>query len=346
MATWGRLAEGAGHRAQRGRVGPAQRAQPRVGDDRRRRSCCCSAPSTTGRSTPSGPPRPPPACRPASGSGSRGPCGRCWGWRRCRCPGSPTSPTWSSPPRLRRLPGPGWSTRTQGHALAAAVAGLHGQPYWSGEWGWFGDPAGDGAKVAAYAAEEDRRLVGGAWWSWKQACGDPHVIGGRGREPERSARRSTASGARATSPLGIPPAFGDRAVAVLPAGGARGVAGRWRATRPPEAMSGQRGRRRGRRAGPPSSTCGCPTGASARPSSAAPSPTWWATPVPGGWRVTATATGDWSVSVSPGGRPAPPGADAEPPRRRRRRPCRRQAAPLPDLLAAALLLARPRLARR
>ncbi len=32
--------------------------------------------------------------------------------------------------------------------------------------------------MARYAADEDRRLLGGTWWQWRQPCGDPHSLGG------------------------------------------------------------------------------------------------------------------------------------------------------------------------
>ena len=53
-----------------------------------------------------------------------------------------------------------------------------GAALWIGEYGfWDIDP--DTLDVAArYALEEDRRLLGGAWWQWRQTCGDPHSVGG------------------------------------------------------------------------------------------------------------------------------------------------------------------------
>jgi endoglycosylceramidase len=66
---------------------------------------------------------------------------------------------------------------------ARREAALYGAAWWTGEWGWFGDPATDGASVAAFGALEDQYLVGGAWWQWKQACGDPHTIGSPGAAP-------------------------------------------------------------------------------------------------------------------------------------------------------------------
>jgi endoglycosylceramidase len=65
----------------------------------------------------------------------------------------------------------------QGFDRAERAAALYGAPLWSGEWGWFGPPERDGPRVARYVAQEDARALGGAWWVWKQACGDPHVAG-------------------------------------------------------------------------------------------------------------------------------------------------------------------------
>jgi endoglycosylceramidase len=77
------------------------------------------------------------------------------------------------------LPG----TIADGFANAATAARSYGTPFFSGEWGWFGDPAADAPKIATYAALEDAYRVGGTWWQWKQACGDPHAIGVRGARP-------------------------------------------------------------------------------------------------------------------------------------------------------------------
>lgn len=60
---------------------------------------------------------------------------------------------------------------------AARAAASYGAPLWSGEWGWFTDPAESRERLERYIAQEDARRVGGAWWVWRQACGDPHVVG-------------------------------------------------------------------------------------------------------------------------------------------------------------------------
>lgn len=61
-----------------------------------------------------------------------------------------------------------------GYRYAEQAAAQYGTTVWSGEWGWFGDPAADEPEIRAYAAREDAHRWGGAWWDWKQACGDPH----------------------------------------------------------------------------------------------------------------------------------------------------------------------------
>jgi endoglycosylceramidase len=77
------------------------------------------------------------------------------------------------------LPG----TIEEGFANAATAAATYGTTFFSGEWGWFGDPAADQPKLERYAAAEDAHLVGGTWWQWRQACGDPHAVGTRHHRP-------------------------------------------------------------------------------------------------------------------------------------------------------------------
>jgi endoglycosylceramidase len=74
----------------------------------------------------------------------------------------------------RALLGRGLIGVDQGFALASLAAAEYGTTAWVGEWGWFGDPAEDSSLIAEYARQEDAHLWGGAWWQWKQACGDPH----------------------------------------------------------------------------------------------------------------------------------------------------------------------------
>jgi endoglycosylceramidase len=101
-----------------------------------------------------------------------------------------------------RTAGAPFLTPHDGHQAAAGAASGYQTTYWSGEWGWFGDPAKDRGDIAMYAAEEDARRVGGAWWDWKQACGDPHQINdARGGGTSPSLNRYACPQQRA---LGIP----------------------------------------------------------------------------------------------------------------------------------------------
>ncbi len=60
-------------------------------------------------------------------------------------------------------------------AMSARAAASYGAALWAGEWGWFGDPSTDGAKVARFVAAQDRLGIGGAFWVWRQGCGSPET---------------------------------------------------------------------------------------------------------------------------------------------------------------------------
>lgn len=71
-----------------------------------------------------------------------------------------------------------------GFASARDVAASYGVTVWGGEWGfWPEHPVDASDQIERYAATEDEFGYGGAWWDWKQACGDPHVIGQPGGQP-------------------------------------------------------------------------------------------------------------------------------------------------------------------
>lgn len=81
------------------------------------------------------------------------------------------------------LPG----TLAQGFADTATAASHYGTTFFNGEWGfWDADPAVAAEKARRFAALEDTYLVGGTYWQWRQACGDPHNIGTRGTRPDCS----------------------------------------------------------------------------------------------------------------------------------------------------------------
>jgi hypothetical protein len=61
----------------------------------------------------------------------------------------------------------------RGFTLAQQQAKEYGMPLWIGEWGWFDTSATAIARMTRFTAAEDADLLGGAYWVWKQACGDP-----------------------------------------------------------------------------------------------------------------------------------------------------------------------------
>lgn len=61
-------------------------------------------------------------------------------------------------------------------ALYLGAADGMGVPMWVGEHGFWSADAETVAKLTRYAADEDARLLGGAWWQWRQPCGDPHSV--------------------------------------------------------------------------------------------------------------------------------------------------------------------------
>ena len=102
------------------------------------------------------------------------------------------------------------NTIGSGFASADAVARRYGVTVWGGEFGfWPEHPSDDARKIERYAAAEDAYAYGGAWWDWKQACGDPHVVdrpGGRPAPVSPSLVRFTCPDQVAQP---VDPAFGD-----------------------------------------------------------------------------------------------------------------------------------------
>ena len=71
-----------------------------------------------------------------------------------------------------------------GMELDRSTAARLGMPFWVGEYGWWDTGAESLAELRRYAAAEDAAFAGGAWWQWRQACGDPHSIGVPGGKPD------------------------------------------------------------------------------------------------------------------------------------------------------------------
>ncbi|WP_149262278.1 glycoside hydrolase family 5 protein [Actinomadura sp. K4S16] len=59
------------------------------------------------------------------------------------------------------------------HGFVLARRAARDMPVWSGEWGYWGDDGAVAGKLRRYARQEDDDRLGGAFWVWKQACGDP-----------------------------------------------------------------------------------------------------------------------------------------------------------------------------
>lgn len=60
-------------------------------------------------------------------------------------------------------------------SVSKDAARSYGAALWAGEWGWFGDPAVDGAKVERFVTAQDELGIGGAFWVWRQGCGSPET---------------------------------------------------------------------------------------------------------------------------------------------------------------------------
>ena len=71
-------------------------------------------------------------------------------------------------------------TLEQNFTLDQQGADELGAPLWIGEYGWWDTDPETLAVATRYAAEEDRRVLGGTWWQWRQTCGDPHSVHGPG----------------------------------------------------------------------------------------------------------------------------------------------------------------------
>ena len=166
--------------------------------------------------------------------------------------------------------------------------------FWSGEWGWFGDPNTDATRVAQYAVEEDAHFVGGAWWQWKQACGDPHSIGAPGGRPPSQTDSLVRLDCPSDAPVGIAAPFQRILGRAYP----RAAAGTLRSlTSDPTTGELQLKGVTGAQGGTvdiwaPATESGPPlvTGTNIGSIDVAP--------VPGGYRVRVTVTGSYGVSIT------------------------------------------------
>lgn len=60
--------------------------------------------------------------------------------------------------------------------LFASVASNLGVPLWLGEHGFWDTGVESLEELGRFAADQDRLVLGGAWWQWRQPCGDPHSV--------------------------------------------------------------------------------------------------------------------------------------------------------------------------
>ncbi|MFD7879346.1 cellulase family glycosylhydrolase [Streptomyces sp. NPDC059766] len=61
----------------------------------------------------------------------------------------------------------------QGYTTAERTARAYGAPLWSGEWGWFGEPEDFRSRFERFLERQNTDMLGSAIWVWKKACGDP-----------------------------------------------------------------------------------------------------------------------------------------------------------------------------
>jgi len=61
-----------------------------------------------------------------------------------------------------------------------SFAARFGVPTWIGEYGFWNTSESTLEKLSRYARDEDKHRLGGAWWQWRQPCGDPHSVGPEG----------------------------------------------------------------------------------------------------------------------------------------------------------------------
>ena len=67
-------------------------------------------------------------------------------------------------------------TLEQINALLVTLSETQGTPLWIGEYGFWSIDPEVLAVAERFAADEDLNALGGAWWQWRQPCGDPHSL--------------------------------------------------------------------------------------------------------------------------------------------------------------------------
>ena len=64
----------------------------------------------------------------------------------------------------------------QTNSLLVALAQTQQTPLWIGEYGFWSTEPEILSIAERFAADEDNHGLGGAWWQWRQPCGDPHSL--------------------------------------------------------------------------------------------------------------------------------------------------------------------------
>ena len=68
-------------------------------------------------------------------------------------------------------------------SYAKTLAAGYGTAIWAGEYGWFDVSPTNADRLRTFGVQQDQAVAGGAWWQWRQACGDPHSISKPGGKP-------------------------------------------------------------------------------------------------------------------------------------------------------------------
>jgi endoglycosylceramidase len=90
--------------------------------------------------------------------------------------GLPLDNVVAAPHNYAEAIGPPNVTIEQMNELFLGVAGQLGVPTWLGEHGFWDTSPETLAALRRFAADQDRHVLGGAWWQWRQPCGDPHSV--------------------------------------------------------------------------------------------------------------------------------------------------------------------------
>ncbi len=64
----------------------------------------------------------------------------------------------------------------QTNSLLVALAQTQQTPLWIGEYGFWSTDSEVLSIAERFAVDEDNHGLGGAWWQWRQPCGDPHSV--------------------------------------------------------------------------------------------------------------------------------------------------------------------------